>query len=402
MKILLADKIPVAGRDALAARGHQVVFSPDLTADDLPRALADSQAKVLVVRSTEVRAECFSAAPSLALVIRAGAGVNTIDLDAASKAGVFVSNCPGKNAIAVAELTMGLMLALDRRIPDAVAEFRGGTWNKKEYGKANGLMGRTLSLVGFGAIAREVATRAVAFGMRVRAWHPWITPAECAPFDVEAVTNLQDLLPGTDVLSVHVPYDKNHSHHLIGSEQLAALPDGAIVLHTSRGGVVDDKALTEQVRAGRLRAGLDVLEGEPSQAKCSVEHELQSLPGAYVMPHIGASTEQAEVAIAVEVARIVEGFATQGVVYNAVNIEPSRPGRFTLIVRHHDKVGVLAHVLLALRTEQLSVKEMSNTIFAGQSAANASIVVEKRPSDGLIAELLAHEHILAVDVTAAT
>src|SRR6187397_2510854 len=169
MKVLVADKFEQSGLDALKAAGCDVIFQPEASGDSLVAAIKQSQAPVLVVRSTQVT-DTMMDAGGLSLIVRAGAGVNTIDVAAASKRGIYVSNCPGKNSVAVAELTMGLILALDRRIPDNVAELRAGTWNKKEYSKAKGLMGQTLGLLGFGHIGREVAQRARAFGMTVVVW----------------------------------------------------------------------------------------------------------------------------------------------------------------------------------------------------------------------------------------
>ena len=169
MKVLVADKFEQSGLDALKAAGCEVIFEPDASGDTLVAAINKTQAPVLVVRSTQVT-EAMLDAGALSLIVRAGAGVNTIDVAAASRRGIYVSNCPGKNSVAVAELTMGLILALDRRIPDNVAELRAGTWNKKEYSKAKGLMGQTLGLLGFGHIGREVAKRARAFGMPVLVW----------------------------------------------------------------------------------------------------------------------------------------------------------------------------------------------------------------------------------------
>jgi len=169
MKVLIADKFEKSGIDGLQAAGCEVVFEPDLKDATLVEALAKTQADVLVVRSTVVTEAMFDAG-KLALVVRAGAGYNTIDVKAASRRGIYVSNCPGKNSIAVAELVFGLMTALDRRIPDNVVELRGGKWNKKEYSKAKGLYGATLGILGFGKIGQEVAKRAMAFGMNLVIW----------------------------------------------------------------------------------------------------------------------------------------------------------------------------------------------------------------------------------------
>ncbi len=398
MRVLIADKFSSDGKATLATMGLHIEDRPELVADEIPGALEASGAGILVVRSTEVRAEAFARAPGLSLVIRAGAGVNTIDLGAAGKHGVFVANCPGKNAVAVAELTMGLILAIDRNIPDAVAELRAGRWDKKRFGKARGLCGRRLGLVGFGSIAREVAARARAFGMDVRAFDVVLNDSDAAAHDVTRAASLDEVLRDSDVVSVHVPYIKGRTHHLIGEAELALMRDGATLIHTSRGGVVDDVALAAAVASGRIRAGLDVYEGEPSDAKAEWRSPLIDSPAVYGTPHIGASTAQAEEEIAVEVVRIVRDYVGLGLVHNCVNIQRPHGEGFNVVIRHLDRVGVLAAVLDAFRKEQLNVQEMQNVIFDGNAAASATISVAREPSPELVALLEARDDILAVSV----
>ena len=205
MKVLVADKFEQSGLDALKGAGCEVLFQPDASGDTLIAAITQSQAPVLVVRSTQVT-EAMMDAGALSLIVRAGAGVNTIDVAAASSRGIYVSNCPGRNSVAVAELTMGLILALDRRLADNVAELRAGTWNKKEYSKARGLMGQTLGLLGFGHIGREVAKRARAFGMPVIVWSRRFS-ADAATraaaedeFDIKVVDSPQALMAQSDIV----------------------------------------------------------------------------------------------------------------------------------------------------------------------------------------------------------
>ncbi len=399
MLVLIADKFPAQGREILARTG-EVVYRPDLGEVDLPAALAETHADILILRSTVVNAAAMLATPNLSLVIRAGAGVNTIDLKAASQRGIFVANCPGKNAIAVAELTLGLLLALDRRIVDATLELRQGVWNKGKYGKARGVKGQTLGLIGFGLIAREVAVRARAFGMKLQCFEPSpLSPELCEHFAVTPLASLEALLRSSDVVSVHVPYNKS-THHLIGADQLAWMRPGSVLLNTARGGVVDDQALLAAVQSGQLRAGLDVFEGEPADSKAEHRGLAAASPDIYATPHIGASTEQAEAAIAEEVLRIVHDYVAQGVVHHSVNLA-DRSARYSLVVRHLDRVGVLAGVLSALREEQVNVQGMQNIIFAGGEAGCATITFEQEPSPALLQRLRAHEAILAVELRAA-
>src|SRR3990167_8478267 len=169
MKVLIADKFEQSGIDGLKATGCDVVYQPDLKDAALVQSIDETAADVLIVRGTAVSAAALETG-ALSLVVRAGAGYNTIDVAAASNRGIYVSNCPGKNAVAVAELAFALMLAIDRRVPDNVAELRAGTWNTKEYSKARGLFGRTIGLLGYGSIGQEVAKRAHGFGMRIVVW----------------------------------------------------------------------------------------------------------------------------------------------------------------------------------------------------------------------------------------
>ncbi|MGH1348265.1 MAG: NAD(P)-dependent oxidoreductase [Nannocystales bacterium] len=399
MLVLIADKLPAAGLANLRDLGLTVDSRPDLNAETIPEALRETGAGALVVRSTKVTAAAFDAASGLGLVVRAGAGVNTIDLDAASRNGVFVANCPGRNAIAVAELTMGLLLAMDRRIPDAVADLRAGKWRKKHYGKAAGLLGRRLGLVGFGAIAQAVAARAQAFGMEVGAYSRSLTESRASAFGVKAYAQLDDLLDECDAISVHVPFSAA-TKHLIGASQFARMKDGAMFLHTARGGVVDDAALRDAVSSGKVRAGLDVFEEEPAGGDAAFETPLQNVAGIYGTPHIGASTEQAQLATAAEVVRIIGGYMDSGEVANVVNVVPQRETGWSIVVRHRDRVGVLASVLQSLREEDTNVQEMQNVIFRGNEAASATIVVQREPTDGLLTKLRAHQDILSVEVRA--
>src|SRR5947208_3746981 len=203
MLVLIADKFEQSGRDGLEAIGCEISFQPDLKDDALVSAITEHQPDVLVVRGTKVTEPMLAAGP-LKLIVRAGAGYHTIDVAAASRRGVYVSNCPGKNSVAVAELALALILALDRRIADNVSELRAGRWNKKEFSKARGLLGRTLGLIGTGQIGQEVITRARAFGMRVVAWSRSLDDERAAVLGVERLSDPLEVARESDVVSVHV------------------------------------------------------------------------------------------------------------------------------------------------------------------------------------------------------
>jgi D-3-phosphoglycerate dehydrogenase / 2-oxoglutarate reductase len=381
MRILIADEFSKGHLDSLRGLGLSVEYKPDAKADDLP-ALAKDVA-ILVVRSTEVKKPVFEAAHGLSLVIRAGAGVNTIDVASASSHGVYVANCPGQNAIAVAELTLGLMLSADRRIHDNVASLREGKWNKKAFSQARGVYGRTLGIVGMGAIGCAVASRAKAFGMNVVAYSPSLTPARAKELGVERAESVLEVARQSDVLTVHVP-GSSSTKNIVSAQVLAALPDGALFINTSRADVVDHAALLEETKKGRLRAALDVYEGEPKGGEAAFTSPLTSLPNVIGTHHIGASTEQAQDAIATEAVRIVETWLTKGEVPNCVNVAKKTPAKFQLIVRHHDKVGVLANVLGELREAGINAQELENTVFEGHAAACCKIQLDSKPGDDVM------------------
>src|SRR5947209_4204165 len=303
MKVLIADKFPEAGRAAVARAGVEVVYDPELNDAALTAAVRSTGADILVVRGTKVPAATL-AAGRLSLVVRAGAGYDTIDVPAASARGIYVSNCPGKNSVAVAELTFALMLALDRRVPANAWDLRAGRWNKAEYSKARGLFGRTLGLVGLGRIGQEVLARARAFGMPVVAWSPSLTAERAAALGVRAVGSPAEVAAACDVLSVHVALTAG-TRNLIDRGVLAALRPGSYFINTARAEVVDQEALVEAVRDRGVRAGLDVFAGEPAGGSGTVNDKIFELDGVVGTHHIGASTDQAQQAIADESVRSI-------------------------------------------------------------------------------------------------
>ncbi|MEN3338755.1 MAG: D-3-phosphoglycerate dehydrogenase / 2-oxoglutarate reductase [Acidobacteriota bacterium] len=394
MKVLVADKFEASGLAGLKAAGCEVVYEPGLKDECLSDAIRTSEADVLVVRGTAVTAAMLDAG-RLSLVVRAGAGYNTIDVAAASKRGIYVANCPGKNAIAVAELAFALILALDRRVPDNVADLRASVWNKTEYSKAAGLYGRTLGLLGTGNIGREMIHRAAAFGMPVVVWsrrfagedRP-MTEAEGREFGLEEAlrsipVNIAptpaDVAARADVFSVHLALAPE-TRGLVDAAVIASLKPGAFFINTARGEIVDHAALAAAARAKELRIGLDVFANEPAGGTGAFADELLKLPGVYGTHHIGASTDQAQEAIAAETVRIVRSYAETGKVANVVNLARRTPATHMLVVRHRDRPGVLAHVFDHLRTGNLNVQETENIVFEGAEAAVARINLDGPPS----------------------
>jgi D-3-phosphoglycerate dehydrogenase len=387
MQVLIADKFEQSGQEGLQAIGCEVSFQPDLKDDALVAAIAKHQPDVLVVRGTKVTEPMLGAGP-LKLIVRAGAGYNTIDVAAASRRGIYVSNCPGKNSIAVAELAFALILALDRRIADAVIALRAGQWNKKEFSKARGLFGRTLGLVGLGKIGQEMIPRARAFGMPVVAWSRSLTIEKANELGVERMATPLDVARAADIVSVHVAL-KPDTRMLIGGEFFKAMRDGAYLINTSRGETVDQAALVKAIHSKGIRAGLDVFGIEPASAVAEFADPIVHEPGVYGTHHIGASTDQAQEAIAAETVRIVQSFKETGQVPNVVNLAQRTPATHRLVVRHRDRPGVLAQVLEAIKAEHINVQEMENIVFEGAEAAVARINLDKAPSQTTLDRLRA-------------
>jgi D-3-phosphoglycerate dehydrogenase len=421
MKVLIADKFEQHGLDALRALGLDVIYQPDLKDATLAEALSSSGADVLVVRSTKVT-DAILEASQLSLVLRAGAGYDTIDVKGASRRGIYVSNCPGKNAVAVAELTFGLILSLDRRIPDNVAELRAGRWNKKEFSKSRGLHGRTLGILGFGSIGQEVARRAQAFGMNLAIWSEIGVQLgrDGLPADLPQVVRLRpasgDTVDATvtvyntpaevaadcDILSVHLALNEK-TRGLIGADVFGQMKPGSFFVNTARGEVVDYRALEAAVIEKGLRVALDVYGKEPATPSGDFVDSLIDLPGVYGTHHIGASTDQAQQAIAAETVRIIDTYFRTGRVPNVVNLSRRTPATHVLVTRHQDRPGVLAHIFDRLREAGINVEETENIIFADAEAAVARIsIIGEPPADVVAAIKSGNPHVLDVHVVAVT
>lgn len=287
MKVLACDGIDPAAVKRIRDAGHEVVEAKGLAAPDLINALKGVHG--LMVRSaTKVTAEVLAATPDLRVVVRAGTGLDNVDRAAAEARGVLVRNTPNANSVSVAEIMFALMLGLERHVASAASDLRAGRWEKTKY-QGREICGRTLGIVGFGRIGREVATRARAFGMIVIAFDPLLKSSP-AGFDWVKLADYDTVLRECDVLTLHVPLTDSTKHSLSTREFGLMKPD-AVLVNASRGGVVDEAALYTALTTGKLRgAAIDVFEKEPAPA----DHPLLSLPNLLAMPHLGASTSEAQ------------------------------------------------------------------------------------------------------------
>ena len=398
-KVLVAEQFETVGVDGLKDLGCQVVLRPDVKAEALAAVITEVNPKILIVRGKKVGEAALAAGSALSLVIRAGAGIDNIDVAAASRLGIFVSNCPGKNSIAVAELVMGLLLALDRRIPDQVADLRKGAWRKGEYTKARGLFGRTLGIVGLGQIGREVARRAQAFGMKVVAWSRNLTDLEAERLNIGYCQTPLEVARLSDAVTINVA-GAAETRHLVNEEFLAAMKPGAYLINASRGAVVDEAALECAVRDRGIRAALDVYQHEPSGSEAEFRSALVAAPVVYGTHHVGASTEQAQVAIAHEVIRIVDAFLSTGRAPHCVNRLAKSSATFVLSVRHHNRPGVLAHLFRVLHEAGVNVEEVEGIAYHGAPAASARIHISTRPTEQAFRDIRnGNQDIISVDLT---
>ncbi|MCH7961626.1 MAG: hydroxyacid dehydrogenase [Planctomycetes bacterium] len=320
MRILLADNFDSSSVERLRELGCDVRCEPRLGPHTLVEAVTGVD--VLVVRSTKVPAAVIATADALRCIVRAGAGYDNIDVTAAAAAGVRVCNCPGMNAIAVAELAFGLLICCDRRLAEQTAQFRQGRWRKKEYIRARGLKGMTLGVVGVGSIGEALIQRARAFDISIFVWSRSMTVDRAAELGAthggRDRASLLRMLGECDAVSIHVAAT-DETQGMCDREFFAAMNDGAFFINTARGALVDESALRDAVQSKGLRCGLDVYQGQPPVPEAEWKSPLADLPGATFTHHIGASTDQAQRAVSEEVVRIIRVFMETGHFSNCVN-----------------------------------------------------------------------------------
>lgn len=396
--ILIADSFQKEGVEALRELGCNVHVEADLSTADLPARIAACDPDVLLVRSTKVDKASIEAGSNLSLILRAGAGYDTIDLATASASGISVANCPGMNAIAVAELAWALILSCDRRIPDQTLDLREGKWDKKGFAKARGLHGRTLGIIGMGRIGQAVAERGRAFGMKVVAWSRSLTPEDAERHGVIACDDPHAVAREADIVSLHVAANAQTAG-MIDAAFLQEMRDGATLINTTRGSLIDEVALAEAIDAKGLRVGLDVYASEPSSGDRTFSNDLITRPGVYGTHHIGASTDQAQAAIANEAVRVIRRYLDSGDVINCVNLATSTPASCALTVRHLNRPGVLASIFELVGQAGINVEEMENIIFDQGHAACARIRLGGVLDDSQVEAIRSNTNVISASLT---
>lgn len=394
MKILIADKFLDSGIKDLELLSCQVNYAPSLKDETLLEEIKKFHPDILIVRSTKVTGDMLDI-KSISMVIRAGAGYNTIDVEKASRLGIYVCNCPGKNAIAVAELCMGLILSLDRNIPANTQDLKQGLWNKKKYSEAEGLLGKKLGIIGVGEIGKAVITRAKSFGLEVMAWSRSLTEETAQLLGITYMTSPVALASHADIVSVHLALN-NDTREMFDEQFFGAMKEGAFFINTARAEIVKSSALEQAIAEKHIKYATDVWAQEPSGGEGEFLDPIIKSEQVVGTHHIGASTAQAQTSIMNETIRIIKSFLETGRAENCVNIVPHPEFRAHLIVRHNNKVGILAFILNAIKQCNINVLEIENHLFNKEHAACATISVNQIPDEKLLLDLEQNEDVLSI------
>jgi|KBSMisStandDraft_5_1062788.scaffolds.fasta_scaffold34028_3 D-3-phosphoglycerate dehydrogenase len=353
MKVLIADSISKRGLDELA-RGNalEVVVCTGQSEAELVEAIPGFSA--IVVRSqTKITAPILRAGTDLKVVGRAGVGVDNVDLDAATRRGVIVMNTPGGNTISTAEHAFSLLLAVARKIPQAHANLQAGKWDRKQF-EGSELYNKTLGIIGMGRIGSELSRRAIAFGMRVLAYDPYLSSSRARSLQVELIEDLDELLPLADFLTLHTPLTPE-THHLLNAARLTKTKPGVRIINCARGGLVDESALLNSLGNGHVAgAALDVFETEPLPN----DSPLRGVPNLILTPHLGASTVEAQESVGIEIAQAIRAALLEGTIRNAINL-PNLDAKTLAIIGPHlrfgEKLGRFLSQIAPKRVENLHI-----------------------------------------------
>jgi D-3-phosphoglycerate dehydrogenase len=372
MKVLIADAISQRGIDELSPRGElEVSVQTGLSESDLIRVIPDFHA--LVVRSqTKVTASVLHAASQLRVVGRAGVGVDNVDVETATRRGVIVMNTPGGNTISTAEHAFSLLVSVARKIPQANSNLQAGKWDRKQF-EGTELYNKTLGIIGMGRIGSELSRRAIAFGMRVLAYDPYLSSSRARALQVELVEEIDELLPLADFLSLHTPLTPE-THHLLNAARLAKTKRGVRLINCARGGLIDEAALLDGLTSGQIAgAALDVFEKEPLPA----DSPLRGIANLILTPHLGASTIEAQESVGIEIAQAIRAALLEGTIRNAINM-PNLDAKTLAIVGPHlrfgEKLGRFLSQVAPKRVENLHINYSGKVNEVDTTAITRSIL----------------------------
>jgi D-3-phosphoglycerate dehydrogenase len=398
MKILVGCRLPENALPELRALGTEVIYEPELTAEQLEELIPD--VAILVVCRQRVSPEIIQAAKALQMIVRAGTNTANIAIEEASAAGIFVANCPYKDAGAIAELTIGLLVALDRRLLENVEALRQGVLESPAEVEALGLSGRMLGVLGFGPVEQEIAKRARAFEMHISAWSPTLTPELAAENRVEFCAWPRELARQSDMVTVYAP-PQDTDVLLVDGEFLRNMREGAYLVYVGHPATLDQAALVEVAKERNLRVAYDISAPQlPSSDTGRFKSRLQALPNVIGTHRLADRTAQVWQTTTAEVVRIIREFLVAGDVLNCVNLSKHNPATWQLVLRLKDTVGVLASVMDVIRSDGINVEDITSRLFTGARAACYTIAADERPSTEALNAIRELDGVLHLDVRA--
>ncbi len=398
MKILVGCNLAEAALPELRSLGVEVVYDPELTTEGLEKLIPD--VAILVVCRTWVSPEVIAAGKVLQMIVRAGTDTSNIAIEEASAAGIFVTHCPYKDATAIAELTIGLLVALDRRVIENAEALRRSVHGEPETIEALGLAGRTLGILGFGPVERKIAKRARAFEMDVLVFSPTLTPEIAAANQVEFCTWPRGLARRSQMVTVYAPPQETEEL-LVDAEFLRNMRAGAYLVYVGHPAALDQTALAEIAKERNLRVAYDIFAPQlPSSDTGRFKSQLQALPNVIGTHHLADRTLQVNEATSKEVVRVIREFLVTGEVLNCVNLSEHNPATWQLVLRLRDTVGVLASIMDVVRADGINVKDITQRLFTGTQAAWCSIAVDERPSTEALSAIREIDGVLHLEVRA--
>ena len=381
-RVLITDNLSAAGIEALKRAGLEVDVRSGLKPPDVREALKSADG-IIIRSATTLTPEILKDQPRVKVIVRAGVGVDNIDLPAATREGIVVMNTPAGNTTSTAEHTLAMLLGLARNVGGADASMKAGKWDRKSF-TGTQLAGKTLAVVGLGRIGLTVAKRALAFEMRVVGYDPFFSAEKAAEHGIEFYATVDELLPLCDFMSVHTPLT-DETRGLINAERLAKMKKGVRLINCARGGIIDETALADALDAGHVAgAALDVFESEPPTDLRLTKH-----PKVLATPHLGASTDEAQEMVALEAAEIITGFLTRGEIRHAVNMAPVSPTEMADIKPYVDLAYRLG-LLLAQMSRSKSLKS-AEVLYRGEVSSKNTRLMTNAFAAGLLENAMSQQ-----------